>query len=262
MKNRNYNTQTTNKEIKSKRKAVNKADIFIYILALMAFILMILVLIANKNKDISDITYLFDDKSTINEIEKNNDIKSEIIDYKENLDNKYNIESKEKISGYSFIDEKNNTKDIEKKEINIFQENNEGNKIISDDNINKINIENKNSNVNKKDNYEYDLTEIINKIDSKNVETHNDVEVSKKDSIIKDKKIEDKKEIKKEITTKINDKKERKVNEIKYKVKTGDAMWKIAMKYNIPNKKLIEYNNLNNPDIIYPGQVIRIPLNN
>jgi len=44
-----------------------------------------------------------------------------------------------------------------------------------------------------------------------------------------------------------------------YIVKSGDVLWKIAENYGIGWQELSEYNNLANPNLIYPGQKIRIP---
>ncbi len=47
--------------------------------------------------------------------------------------------------------------------------------------------------------------------------------------------------------------------EIKYTVVKGDWLSKIALRYNKEWRALAEYNNLKNPNLIYPGQVIIIP---
>ena len=47
--------------------------------------------------------------------------------------------------------------------------------------------------------------------------------------------------------------------EIKYTVVAGDWLSKIALRYNKEWRALAEYNNLKNPNLIYPGQVIIIP---
>jgi LysM repeat protein len=45
-----------------------------------------------------------------------------------------------------------------------------------------------------------------------------------------------------------------------YKVKTGDALWKIAKKFNVRTINIIAVNQkMNNPDKIFPGQTISIP---
>ncbi|NQD67084.1 SafA/ExsA family spore coat assembly protein [Bacillus haikouensis] len=45
-----------------------------------------------------------------------------------------------------------------------------------------------------------------------------------------------------------------------YTVKYGDTMWKIAVKHQVGVSELIDANpQLNNPNIIYPGQTISIP---
>ena len=51
-------------------------------------------------------------------------------------------------------------------------------------------------------------------------------------------------------------------NDIKpsiYIVKKGDTLSKIASIYNLNYKYLAKYNNINNPNLIYPGQAIKIP---
>ena len=44
-----------------------------------------------------------------------------------------------------------------------------------------------------------------------------------------------------------------------YTVKQGDTLSAIARKYNTTYQVLAEYNRISNPNLIYPGQVIRIP---
>ncbi len=44
-----------------------------------------------------------------------------------------------------------------------------------------------------------------------------------------------------------------------YVVQKGDYLTKIAEKYNTTWRELAEYNNIKNPNLIYPGQVIQIP---
>ncbi|WP_406242673.1 5'-nucleotidase C-terminal domain-containing protein [Tissierella carlieri] len=45
----------------------------------------------------------------------------------------------------------------------------------------------------------------------------------------------------------------------KYVVKAGDVLWKIAKQFNTTWEKLAEYNNLKNPHLIFPNQVILVP---
>lgn len=52
---------------------------------------------------------------------------------------------------------------------------------------------------------------------------------------------------------------ENKVTEEVYVVKSGDTLSAIAKKYNTTYKALAEYNGIANPNIIYPGQKIKIP---
>lgn len=45
-----------------------------------------------------------------------------------------------------------------------------------------------------------------------------------------------------------------------YTVKSGDTMWKIASKYQVGTSEIIAANpQIKNPDLIYPGQVLKIP---
>jgi len=47
--------------------------------------------------------------------------------------------------------------------------------------------------------------------------------------------------------------------ETTYTVKNGDVLWKIAEEYGLEWEDLAEYNNLENPHLIYAGQQIKIP---
>ena len=44
-----------------------------------------------------------------------------------------------------------------------------------------------------------------------------------------------------------------------YVVKKGDSIYKIAKRYGTTMQAIILGNNLRNPDLIYPGQVLFIP---
>lgn len=47
--------------------------------------------------------------------------------------------------------------------------------------------------------------------------------------------------------------------EVTYIVISGDVLWKIAAQYNLTYEELAEYNNLANPHLIYPAQVLKVP---
>lgn len=47
--------------------------------------------------------------------------------------------------------------------------------------------------------------------------------------------------------------------EVTYIVVSGDVLWKIAAQYNLTYQELAEYNNLANPHLIYPDQVLKVP---
>lgn len=47
--------------------------------------------------------------------------------------------------------------------------------------------------------------------------------------------------------------------EVTYIVVSGDVLWKIATQYNLTYQELAEYNNLTNPHLIYPTQVLKVP---
>src|SRR5690606_5682519 len=49
-----------------------------------------------------------------------------------------------------------------------------------------------------------------------------------------------------------------KVTEKYYTVKKGDTLWEIAKKYNTTVAKLVGLNKIKNPNLIYPGQKIRV----
>ena len=44
-----------------------------------------------------------------------------------------------------------------------------------------------------------------------------------------------------------------------YIVKSGDVLYRIGKMFNTTWQKLAEYNNLKNPHLILPGQVINVP---
>lgn len=47
--------------------------------------------------------------------------------------------------------------------------------------------------------------------------------------------------------------------EVSYTVKSGDMLWKIALKYNTTYQEIAKINNIFNPNLIYPGQTFIIP---
>lgn len=53
-----------------------------------------------------------------------------------------------------------------------------------------------------------------------------------------------------------------KQKEVKYTVKRGDTLYKIANRYGITVNEIVELNNIQNPNLIYVGQILRIPLDN
>ena len=46
---------------------------------------------------------------------------------------------------------------------------------------------------------------------------------------------------------------------ITYTVVKGDTLWSIAKRYGTTYKKIAEYNNIKNPNLIYIGQFLKIP---
>lgn len=43
-----------------------------------------------------------------------------------------------------------------------------------------------------------------------------------------------------------------------YIVRPGDTVWSIARRYGITSDEIIAYNNLSNPNAVYPGQRLRL----
>lgn len=50
--------------------------------------------------------------------------------------------------------------------------------------------------------------------------------------------------------------------EVNYTVKRGDTLWKIANRYGITVSELVKINNIKNPNLIFVGQSLRVPLDN
>jgi len=42
-------------------------------------------------------------------------------------------------------------------------------------------------------------------------------------------------------------------------VRDGDTLWRIALDHHIPMDVLARFNSLQHPDILYPGQTLRLP---
>jgi murein DD-endopeptidase MepM/ murein hydrolase activator NlpD len=49
---------------------------------------------------------------------------------------------------------------------------------------------------------------------------------------------------------------------ISYKVTKGDSLWSISQKYNVSLDLILSYNNIKEKDILFLGQIIKIPQNN
>lgn len=46
---------------------------------------------------------------------------------------------------------------------------------------------------------------------------------------------------------------------IRYEVQSGDYLFAISKFYNVPLKSVVTLNNIKNPNLIFPGQVLKIP---
>lgn len=44
-----------------------------------------------------------------------------------------------------------------------------------------------------------------------------------------------------------------------YTVRPGDTLWDIANRHNTSVARIVSINNIPNPNLIYPGEVIRLP---
>lgn len=47
-------------------------------------------------------------------------------------------------------------------------------------------------------------------------------------------------------------------NEKQYIVRSGDSLWSISARFNVSISSLVSYNNISNPDLIYPGQILNL----
>lgn len=46
-----------------------------------------------------------------------------------------------------------------------------------------------------------------------------------------------------------------------YTVRTGDSLPEIGARFGVPSQEIARLNSIENPDLIFPGQVFRIPKN-
>ena len=49
---------------------------------------------------------------------------------------------------------------------------------------------------------------------------------------------------------------------IRYTVQAGDTLWSIAQRFNTTVDEIVALNNITNPNLIFPGQVLLIPATN
>jgi len=47
---------------------------------------------------------------------------------------------------------------------------------------------------------------------------------------------------------------------IEYTIQSGDTLWDLSKKYNTTVEKLAEFNNIENPNLIYAGATLKIPV--
>lgn len=52
---------------------------------------------------------------------------------------------------------------------------------------------------------------------------------------------------------------DRDVRSFRYEVRRGDTLWAISRRFGVTVAQLVEQNAIQNPDLIYPGQILRIP---
>ena len=45
---------------------------------------------------------------------------------------------------------------------------------------------------------------------------------------------------------------------VEYKIKKGDTLWKISLRFKVSLDKLIKLNKIKNPDLIYPNHILKI----
>lgn len=46
-----------------------------------------------------------------------------------------------------------------------------------------------------------------------------------------------------------------------YVVRPGDSLWTIANRYGLDLDTILRYNQLNDPNVLYPGQILRLSMN-
>ena len=57
-----------------------------------------------------------------------------------------------------------------------------------------------------------------------------------------------------------NSSEETRVSYITYTVRRGNTLWGIARRYNTSVAEIVSLNQIQNPNLIYPGQILKIPM--
>lgn len=250
----------------SKRRG-KKLEWLIYALALISFALMIVVIINNHETSVKSIEISDKGQSELainNQSQKQNE---GVI--KENTGQKTEIIKKEEPQNPKIVENQENSEQINKETTEEKQQNNE--------NTMELNKENSSTSLQK--NTGIEKQEKSQSLTAKKPEKTAEIKTQKikvtKKPIQKVKTIE-KKQIEKKSTPivqkpvkrynwktlkryKSNPSRKLQVT-LKYKVKAGDALWRIAKKFKVKTINIIAVNKrVKNPDKIFPGQVLLIP---
>ncbi len=255
-----------------KRKG-KRLDWIIYLLALVSFALMIIVIVHNNK--------------TSNILEGNQISQGIMIPEKQKQTNDSIVIGKEEAEEKTISEDENvlETEDEKKESVlenddgktmdkNIVDADDQENIENADENEKNIVVESKQIDEKKKTNMvsekieveakekdnivneqEYDKQEKIKKEDV--VDNKTEENIIPQNKVVEDSNIEYNWKVLNRYTAKPND---NLTISTMYKVKNGDALWRIAEKYNVRTINIIAVNkNISNPDIIVPGQTISIP---
>ncbi len=236
---------------------VKKSDLIIYIIALIAFILMIVVLMSDRigvNKNVNSLITTDNVNTPIksNFKEKENIAKNDVLPSGEN---KLVNEKEDSLVNRQLVEDLKNEKKLSNSNVKVEDTSNKA--VQNNDKMDKSKIAFKNKDKSIDNSSE---RAIVKKETKPVVNKKEKPAVTKKAQIANRKRLAYAKPARIIPRTKYSVEPDAGLRIVsKVRIRYGDALWKIASRHGVRTINIIYVNKLKNPDLIYPGQVINIP---